>query len=100
LPPPSLCLKILALTLSMRRLAQTNSVASIPRPNGMTSVAGPGVRTMTRPMSNTVNPTMATKTRLKRLMLRLTMSARRHSRVGSPVRIARIPSLGRSSRIS
>lgn len=52
------------MALSIRRLAHTNSVARIPKPKGMTSVAGPGVTTMATPMSRTVKPTMATNTRL------------------------------------
>lgn len=52
------------MALSIRRLAHRNSVARIPRPKGMTSVAGPGVTTMATPMSRTVKPTKATNTRL------------------------------------
>jgi len=40
-------------------LAQTNSVARIANPRGMTNIAGPGNTIMAIPMSSTVNPIIA-----------------------------------------
>lgn len=43
-------------------LAQTNSVARMASPSGMTTIAGPGKTIMAMPISNTVKPAIATKT--------------------------------------
>jgi hypothetical protein len=59
----------LRLTLFIRFLAQTNSVARIPRASGMISKAGPGNTTITRPMANTVKPMTAVTTLLTCLRL-------------------------------
>ncbi len=48
------------LTRARSLLAQTNSVARIPRPIGMTTKAGPGNTRRARPMSRTVHPTTRT----------------------------------------
>jgi hypothetical protein len=54
----------LLLNLFIRFLAQTNSVARIPRATGITSKAGPGKTIITRPIANTVNPMTAITTLL------------------------------------
>ena len=43
-------------------LAQTNSVARMASPSGMTTTAGPGKTIIAMPISNTVKPPIATKT--------------------------------------
>ena len=47
-------------TVFSNLLAQTNSVASIPKPIGMTSMAGPGNTIITIPINTTVRPTTPT----------------------------------------
>ena len=45
------------------RRAQANSVARMPRPAGMTRIAGPGSTTMAIPTNTTVDPTTRTTSR-------------------------------------
>lgn len=51
---------ILSLTFSNSLLAQTNSVASIDKPIGITINAGPGKTIRMIPMARIVNPIIAT----------------------------------------
>lgn len=51
------------------RLAQTNSVARMPSPKGITRIPGPGNTIIATPMSSTVNPITATIARLSQLSL-------------------------------
>jgi hypothetical protein len=48
--------ELLFLILSSNLFAQTNSVARIAKPAGITNIAGPGKTTIARPVIRTVNP--------------------------------------------
>src|SRR5438552_2707635 len=60
---------MVARALSNNRLAQTNSVARIASPSGITTTAGPGRITIAIPITNTVKPITATTALLSRLNL-------------------------------
>jgi hypothetical protein len=59
-------LENLFLTLLIRLLAQTNSVARIPRATGMTTKAGPGKTIIASPMASMVKPITVTTNLLTR----------------------------------
>ncbi len=61
-----------SLTLFKRFLAQTNSVASIPIPIGIKTIAGPGNTIIATPIAKTVNPirTMTSRFALRILLRR------------------------------
>jgi hypothetical protein len=51
------------LNFASQRRAQANSIPKIANPSGITKIEGPGVTTITTPMSSTVSPITRIKSR-------------------------------------
>lgn len=67
-------LKIFSFILFNKTFAQTNSVANIPNPAGITSIEGPGKNIITIPIKRTVEPAMAINILFKLFIVILSFS--------------------------